>query len=379
MTNEPGADFYVVDSGLGDSLLLCLDDVWIAVDCHLPRSGENAVWDRYVRLLVEKRVDRLSALIISHFHIDHFRGAARLIQWFHEDGRKGIGKVCLTGGFELANLVKALWGIYRRTTERGELAQFAAVLSRYSAPRGPLLVPMLVADSEPMEIASTADGWHVVAVHPFRIPSSAMVAQAVEAVQNKQRPFLDQNLLSGAYFVCHRHLKFPLLLLGGDVPGEKPWEDALSFWKRRKEFSPGYDWLPTGMGPVWIKVPHHGSHTHGHSNQLFEAMAPPYDRHAFVTAGADRRKHPARETLIEYRARKFTLWDTGRLERARPSMQIPAYSFGQQAFAYGAGAQPPSNEPDPSGVIQVNWPENRPTPQHARIRPKEIASYPSVP
>lgn len=369
----PEAEFFAVACGQGDSLLLRLGTDWIAVDCYLP-SGKDNVWDRYTGLIRELNIERLRGLVITHFDMDHYRGAARLIEWFSRE-RSGIGGIYATASLKERMLARAVLAKYKRPTERNEFAQLRKSIFDHCLPSGDVPLHIITADQPPLELGSLGNGWYLVAIYPFeRTVLQCVEAASLEDVDALRR--IDHNELSAAIMVCHRTIPFPLLLLGGDVPGDTAWEVAMKYWRITSRSLPGRDWLPSDCGPLWIKVPHHGSMVRGHSEHIFNPPPPSGQQpHAFISAAADRPPLPDRRTIRAYLDRGFQVWDTGRIVGAA----APGSStiWGAMMFAQPSAPTPISSirEETPFAAVRVSFSANIPRPAEAEVPEDKIDRY----
>ena len=367
------AHFVAVACGAGDSLLLRLGNRWIAVDCHLPAGGRRSVWDRYAGCVSRLGINRLDAFVITHFDIDHIRGAARLVEWFIGE-RDGVGGIYVTGSYALKAAVESKKRTIKVKAVRSEFDRLLSLIERFCPPNDTKTrIQPRTADDPPLEILSSEEeGWAIVSVYPFRIREPDAIQDAATADSLYKLNRVDQNDLSAALMVCSKDIDFPLLLLGGDVPGDPAWGEAIEFWQEKITDFHGskWDWLPTDMGPVWIKVPHHGSWIQGHSPAIFRGHKPPVSRHAVVSSGNNHRQAlPDKRTLRAYLDEGFSVWNTGLLptsvdaDAQRPwSLEMLSKAAHRESHA-------------DIDCIEIHWPENSPTPIASKIDARDLGDY----
>lgn len=367
-TSDPDAEFYVVACGQGDSLLLRLGTDWLAVDCFLPK-GKEKVWDRYTGLVRELGIERLRGLVITHFDIDHYRGAARLIDWFARE-RSGIGGIYATASLRERVLARAVLARYKRPPERTEFAQLRKAIFDRCLPNGDIPLHIITADQPPLELGTLGNGWYLVAIYPFEgTVLQCVEAASVEDVNALRR--IDHNELSAVIMVCHRNVPFPLLLLGGDVPGDKAWEVAMKYWRDTSKSMPHRDWLPSDSGPLWIKVPHHGSMVRGHSEHIFDPPAPSdLQPHAFISAATDRPPLPDRRTVRTYFDHGFQVWDTGKI--FAPSLRNHSTTWGASVLSSSGSEKPTESQ---KVAIRALFSQNKPEPLQAKVEEEDVEQY----
>lgn len=345
---DASAEFWAFACGQGDSLLLRLGPDWYAVDCCLPASGEDEAWSAYERFLRERDVRRLRGLVITHYDLDHYRGARRVLQWFMT-ARDGVAALYSTASLEQRLHARVVAAKLGTPAERSEFVRLRREILAWcgadaAGGRGPE-VPLrpVLADLPPFHDSDLETGWHLVGLHPFthtQIAYGERLAEIGDDVEALQR--IDHNGLSAAIMACHVAHAAPLLLLGGDVPSES-WQAAINYWR----LSPGRftdrRWMPTAVGPRWIKVPHHGSFVRGHSPALLEGAPPPGRRHAVISASSRRSRLPDGDTIAAYQAAGLNVWTTGWI----PASDPPA-SAGAPRIARSAAelvGRPPRGEP----------------------------------
>jgi len=314
----------------------------------------------------------LDAFIITHFDIDHIRGAARLVEWFIEN-RGGLGGIFVTGSLLLKAAVKGRKQAIRRKEVRSEYDKLVEAILRFCPDQGTTPLQPRVVDDPPMEYLNSRSGdWSLVSIYPFRSQEPGSITDAAAATTTSRLERVDQNDLSAALMVCNRGLSFPLLLLGGDVPGNPAWEKAMAFWHKKTTSYHGakWSWLPTNTGPVWIKAPHHGSWIRGHSSAILGGQPPGVSRHAFISSANDhRRALPDKRTLEAYITRGFSVWNTGLL----PVSEDPSDN---KPWSLAVLSRMSSSESETKvDCIEVTWPENSPIPLGSEVRPADLDKY----
>lgn len=368
LANSASAHFVCISCGQGDCHLLRLGDQWIGIDCYLPKSGSEIDWERYARIVKKLGIERLDAFIITHFDIDHFRGAARVIEWFIEE-KSGIGAIYVTGSFTLKAAIEARKKQIKMKDIRTEYDRLLDAIIKYCPPcdKRTKLRPQ-TADDPPLQFLKSPDeNWVLVSIFPFRVDEASGLREASTATTLSKLDRIDQNRFSSAMMVCSKQLDSPLLLLCGDVPGDPAWQTAIQFWQRDlvEYHGPEWEWLPTSVGPVWTKVPHHGSWIQGHSPSIFFGKAPNVNRHAFVSS-ANRGSLPDRRTLEAYLKRCYSVWNTASASRhtGEPwALEILS--------AMRAHSLPLAGE----RRIEVSWPSNSPMPCDSRIVESDLEGY----
>lgn len=355
---ELTAEIHLVACGQGDTTLLRLGADWLAIDCHIPRGAGETAWEEYRALLDALNVRRLRALVITHFDIDHYRGAAKLLRFFTEE-RDGVAAVCATASLTERSVANVLAREYKRVSERTEFAQLRDALLRYCLPDGPTRLVTLHADHSPLELGGMQGGWYIAPIYPF----SKQALQLPGQVTGKKG--VDHNALSSALMIGHTEWNYPLLLAGGDVPGNPHWLTAMQYW-RSSVAQIGGTAAPNAHGPLWIKIPHHGSFTRGHSDELFKPPHhPDIQPHAFISAAAARPPLPDRRTLEEYLNRGYRVWNTGLLQALGETPVVPGLT--------GFGV--PDNILSLDNRIIAHWPENNPGPPNAMVTVESLDAY----
>jgi hypothetical protein len=315
----------------------------------------------------------LDAFIITHFDIDHIRGAATLVEWFIEK-RGGLGGIYVTGSLLLRAAVEGRKQAIRRKKVRSEYDKFVNAILRFCPDRGTQtkIRPQL-ADDPPLEFLKSRSGdWSLVSIYPFRTQEPASITDAAAATTTFRLQRVDQNDLSAALIVCNRGLEFPLLLLGGDVPGDPAWHKAMKFWQNKIKSYHGaeWNWLPTDAGPAWIKVPHHGSWIRGYSSAIFDGRQPGVPRHAFVSSANDYgRALPDKRVLEAYIANGYSVWNTGLLPVSKDPYDAKPWSL---AVLSRLSSSESATQPD---CIEVTWPVNSPIPLGSEVRLADLGKY----
>jgi hypothetical protein len=352
------AEIHVIACGQGDTVLLRLGGDWIAIDCYIPGGATASAWEAYQAIMNDLKIQRLRALIVTHFDIDHYRGAARLLRWFVEE-RDGVAAVCGTASLTERAIARQLASEHRRPSERTEFGRLRDAILQHCLPEGGARLLTLHADQPPLELGRSGGGWYIGAIHPF----SKRALQVAENATAKRS--IDHNVLSSALMIGHRQWTHPLLLLGGDVPGDPYWSVAMNVWRHPPEAF-GSDPMPNAYGPTWIKIPHHGSFTRGHSEHLFEP--PPAEKfaaHALISAASARPPLPDRRTIEAYLKKGYRVWNTGLLEPlGKPATEGRSAMFGI-----------PIDQVVATNRITVRWPDNSPSPPDAEVTPDSLDSY----
>lgn len=87
------SEILILSCGHGDTTLIRLPgDRWVLIDCNLTRDFES----RFFELLENRGIRRIELVCLSHPHGDHFRGMARVLEYFSHEGRE-IGAFCDSG------------------------------------------------------------------------------------------------------------------------------------------------------------------------------------------------------------------------------------------------------------------------------------------
>jgi hypothetical protein len=324
-------DLYVMACGNGDSLLVRFggrdkDAECVAIDCNLPDDPATPVWQAYQSLCEQEGIEHLKYFIITHTDRDHITGADRLIQWFMEE-RAGIDAVFYTPEF-YNRIIKV-------SSSKGPVhPEFQSAFNRLRETinkyhdelhpgRQPRLARAITYLSHP-KLRLKLSNWHFIVFYP----GERDIEEWAERVKTPSGPTAAHNRLSAAMMLCHPEVGYPLALFGGDVPGDTAWKRAMSYWHELAPEKSLCDWLTATVkfGPLWIKVPHHGSRSAGHSKHLFDGNPPPNSlRHAFVSAG-NGLHHPSHEVMLEYAKRNFEVWHTGQLPWWRRIEGLPTTS-----------------------------------------------------
>lgn len=108
---------------IGDSCLIQFPDG----ETMLVDTLEPVCEDALVRTLKQMGVQKLDALLLTHMHIDHIGGAAKILYTFPVDALYGPGEPYYSKTYKGYALAQALKGVREQTLKRGDTVKFGDV------------------------------------------------------------------------------------------------------------------------------------------------------------------------------------------------------------------------------------------------------------
>jgi len=259
-------EMHVFGAAQGESVVLRLPHGgWGVVDCYASTLGD-AVDNATLRFLLERGVNELEFLCLTHPHDDHFRGMSQLLERLH---------------------VRCFW---RPSAMSGQRLKWILQLALVDAKRSGHA--RTLEDADELERIFTR---YPVPVDPqarFQIWAIAPSGRQADGYEEGLRRCFDENdrLKDRLPYARHNEISLALLvvfgktrvILGGDVE-ESNWLDTLNEFGR------------PGLSCVGVKVSHHGS-TNGYCPGLWEAFAADRKPVTILTP-FQRHRLPRREAL----------------------------------------------------------------------------------
>jgi len=278
-----GAEIAICGPGYGESALVCLaPNSWLIVDCCVHHDYEEPTPLAYLRLKGLDPEKVVKMIVISHWHDDHIRGAATLID---RCPNATVVFSSMIRHAEFTHLVAAYYSKYNidssGVTEMAKV--FDALQSRKKSSATPVLAVasrrLLKLDAPwPVEIWSLS-------------PSDRGIQKALQALSSMMKvgqpklrlPVIAPNTTSIVLWI---KIGLRILLFGGDLEQETNeslgWSAILADTSRPE-------------GNAWaFKLPHHGGKS-GYNAEVWTTMLQPQPIALIVPFRHGNRTMPSRE------------------------------------------------------------------------------------
>lgn len=319
---------FLFECDQGDTILVSFpDQKWVLIDCHLPKGR---IRDRFFKFLVDKRIDRLDLICLTHPDHDHYHGMAEVIQYFMKPG-KSIGFYCDSGVDP-----KQVLGILRKSkkpegavTEYYELHQMLDALIN----KGAVRYYPANENTMPIPVAPYRDEINIVPIGPNPAICREMIRDSVSSGKLAR----SVNAISLVFLLRVKtgDVRFNLMLTGdAETDGI---ERSLRVWIDRK--------IDEKLLLDAIKIPHHGS-VGSFSDSLYSTCADSRTGVAAISVGTKFAAHPDQEVLRSLLTKGWTVLLT--TKRTRPRVKHSPLAT--------AGRAPDQTEPPYTlQDVEITW------------------------
>jgi hypothetical protein len=285
----------VFECGHGDTILFRMPgDRWCLVDCNLSNPETGA---RLFQAFRDWNINSLYVVVVTHYHIDHYCGMDRIIEYFCSPGRS-IGNLCLPL-LEVATMAKIL-RFYLLESEVQDFERCVKAISRHQG-RGIQKLWYVTEHTRSISVGSESLEARLTPIAPNELVSFRKMLPNLKRMAEGPPgyiPRMDLNELSLVYALEVKEKTAEAhgtsILLSGDLTASQ-WPDAMLAWNERARESGAQRCFSL------IKVPHHGSYR-SHSDKILEHVPATGNSFAVVSVGAEYRVLPDRSVLRAYMA-----------------------------------------------------------------------------
>lgn len=290
-TDSGRLEIHIFGAAKGESIVLRLPSgEWGVVDCYAPSVKDDST-NPTLQFLLDRNVERLAFVCLTHPHDDHYRGMTHLLNRFDV---RCFWRPAAMSGQRLKWILKSAKfdakksGVETFEEDADELREiFRLVKQRKQASGKPAIPQASTTRTQlfPVPLNPTAD---------LQIWALAPSTRQVERYENALGKCFDSNdrLVAPVAQSCHNVVSMALLviygttriILGGDVESAG-WRDVIE--------EVGAD----GLSAHAVKISHHGS-TNGYSDELWPSLAKQQKPITFLTSY--RSKRLPRKEAIEH-------------------------------------------------------------------------------